>query len=67
MRFLIQKTRSLTDKPFGVGVIPEFPYKENVKAIPDEKVAFLQIWGACPTELVPQAHSAGAKAILQVN
>ena len=48
-------------------MIPEFPYKENVKAIPDEKVAFLQIWGACPTELVPQAHSAGAKAILQVN
>ncbi|KAH1072164.1 hypothetical protein J1N35_024492 [Gossypium stocksii] len=64
---LIRKTRKLTDKPFGVGVILAFPHKENVKAILEEKVAVLQLyWGECSKELVIEAHNAGVKVVPQV-
>ncbi|EEF36540.1 (3aS,4S,5R,7aS)-5-hydroxy-7a-methyl-1-oxo-octahydro-1H-indene-4-carboxyl-CoA dehydrogenase [Ricinus communis] len=67
LRGLIRKTRTLTDKPFGVGVILAFPHEENVKAILDEKVAFLQVyWGDCSEELVLQAHQVGVKVVPQV-
>ncbi|KAJ0007403.1 hypothetical protein Pint_30437 [Pistacia integerrima] len=67
LRELIRKTRALTDKPFGVGVVLEFPHEENIKAILKEKVAVLQIsWGECSKELVHDAHSAGVKVVPQV-
>ncbi|KAL7236006.1 hypothetical protein ACSBR1_019315 [Camellia fascicularis] len=67
VRDLIRKTRTLTDKPFGVGVVLAFPHKENIKAILDEKVAVLQLyWGECTEELVLQAHQAGVKVVPQV-
>lgn len=59
MRELIKKTRTLTDKPFGVGLVLAFPYEENLKVILDEKVAVLQ--------LVAKAHAAGVKVIPQVS
>lgn len=68
MRDMIQKTRTLTDKPFGVGVVLAFPHEENIKAILDEKVAVLQLyWGECKEELVLQAHQAGVKVVPQVS
>lgn len=68
MRELIRKTKSLTNKPFGVGIILEFSHKENVKAILEEKVALLQVsWGEYPKELVSEAHQAGAMVIHQVS
>ncbi|KAM7268064.1 hypothetical protein ACFE04_010230 [Oxalis oulophora] len=67
VRELIRKTRTLTDKPFGIGVVLAFPYEENVKAILDEKVAVLQVyWGDCPRELVVEAHNASVKVVPQV-
>ncbi|XP_057429512.1 uncharacterized protein LOC130722709 [Lotus japonicus] len=67
MRELIKKTRTLTNKPFGVGIILAFPFEENLKVILDEKVAVLQIfWGDCTRELVAMAHAAGVKIIPQV-
>ncbi|OAY45130.1 (3aS,4S,5R,7aS)-5-hydroxy-7a-methyl-1-oxo-octahydro-1H-indene-4-carboxyl-CoA dehydrogenase [Manihot esculenta] len=67
LRGLIRKTRTLTDKPFGVGVILAFPHEENLKAILDEKVAVLQVyWGDCSEELVLKAHQAGVKVVPQV-
>lgn len=67
MRELIRKTKSLTNKPFGVGVVLAFPHKENLKAILDEKVAVLQLyWGECAKELVLEAHQAGVKVVPQV-
>ncbi|CAJ2640897.1 unnamed protein product [Trifolium pratense] len=67
LRELIKKTRTLTDKPFGVGVVLAFPHEENLKVILDEKVAVLQTyWGDCTTELVAKAHSAGVKIVPQV-
>jgi NAD(P)H-dependent flavin oxidoreductase YrpB (nitropropane dioxygenase family) len=68
LRELIRKTRTLTDKPFGVGVVLEFPHEENIKAILDEKVAVLQIsWGECSKDLVLEAHRAGVKVVPQVS
>ncbi|XP_073140874.1 uncharacterized protein [Henckelia pumila] len=67
LRQLIKKTRALTDKPFGVGVVLAFPHEENVRAILDEKVAVLQVyWGECSQDLVLQAHKVGVKIVPQV-
>ncbi|KAL9265444.1 putative nitronate monooxygenase [Drosera capensis] len=67
IRGLIKKTRSLTDKPFGIRVVLGFSHEENVKVILDEKVAFLELyWGEVPEELVHGAHDAGVKVIPQV-
>ncbi|EPS59042.1 hypothetical protein M569_15768, partial [Genlisea aurea] len=67
VRWLIRKTRALTDKPFGIGVVLAFPHEENVKAILEEKIAVLQVyWGECSKDLVFQAHQAGTKIIPQV-
>lgn len=68
VRELIRKTRALTDKPFGVGVILAFPHEQNLRAILDEKVAVVQVyWGECSKDLVDQVHSAGVKIIPQVS
>lgn len=67
VRELIRKTRTLTNKPFGVGVVLAFPHKENIRAILDEKVAVLQLyWGECTKDLVCEAHKAGVKVVPQV-
>uniref|UniRef100_A0A166GMA6 Uncharacterized protein n=1 Tax=Daucus carota subsp. sativus TaxID=79200 RepID=A0A166GMA6_DAUCS len=67
VRELIRKTKTLTNKPFGVGVVLAFPHKENIKAILDEKVAVLQLyWGECSEDLVLEAHQAGVKVVPQV-
>lgn len=68
MRELIKKTKSLTDKPFGVGIVLKFPHKENVKVILEEKVALLQVsWGEYPRELVSEAHGCGVMVVHQVS
>ena len=68
VRELIRKTRTLTNKPFGIGVVLAFPHKENIRAILDEKVAVLQLyWGECSKDLVIEAHKAGVKVIPQVS
>lgn len=68
LREQIRRTRSLTDKPFGVGVVLAFPHKENIRAILDEKVAILNVsWGEYPNELVSEAHKAGVRVVHQVS
>lgn len=68
VRELIRKTRSLTDKPFGVGVVLAFPHEENIRVVLEEKVAVLQVyWGECSEDLVLRAHQNGAKIIPQVS
>ena len=66
MRRLIKNTRALTKKPFGVGIIPNFPYEENFKVILEEKVDVVQVWGGCTGDLVERCHAAGIKVIFQV-
>ncbi|KAL2327008.1 hypothetical protein Fmac_020435 [Flemingia macrophylla] len=67
LRELIKTTRTLTDKPFGVGVVLAFPFQENLKVILNEKVAVLQVsWGNCTKELVNKTHSTGVKVVPRV-
>lgn len=67
LRDLIQKTRTMTSKPFGVGLVLAFPHQKNLKVVLEEKVAVLQVyWGEFPRELVREAHDAGVKVIHQV-
>jgi len=67
VREMIRKTRTLTDKPFGIGVVLAFPHEENLKVILEEKVAVLQLyWGEVSEELVRQARDAGVKVVPQV-
>ncbi|CAN6466807.1 unnamed protein product [Victoria cruziana] len=67
LRKLIARTRALTSKPFGVGVVLAFSHEQNVKVILEEKVAVLQVyWGEYPAHLVNQAHEVGVKVVHQV-
>lgn len=67
VREMIRKTKTLTDRPFGIGVVLAFPHELNVKTILEEKVAVLQLyWGECSKELVDDAHRAGVKVVPQV-
>ncbi|KAJ3676919.1 hypothetical protein LUZ60_002643 [Juncus effusus] len=67
LRNLIQKTRSLTNKPFGVAIVLAFPHEENLKVILEEKVSVLQVyWGEFPKHRVDQAHHAGVKVLHQI-
>lgn len=68
VREVIRKTRSLTDMPFGVGVVLAFPHEENIRVILEEKVAVLQVyWGECSPDLVSRAHQNGVKIVPQVS
>ncbi|GKG09220.1 nitronate monooxygenase, partial [Tanacetum coccineum] len=68
LRELIKKTKSLTDKPFGVGIVLAFPHKENLKCVLEEKVAILQLyWGEVTKDIVFDAHQAGVKVVPQVS
>ncbi|XP_068659975.1 uncharacterized protein [Aristolochia californica] len=63
----IQQTKKLTTKPFGAGVLLAFPQTESIRAILDEKLAFLQVfWGDYPKEMVDEAHKHGVKVFHQV-
>lgn len=67
VREMIRKTRTLTSKPFGIGLVLAFPHEQNLQAILDEKVAVLQLyWGEVSEELVRRAHAAGVKVVPQV-
>nr|XP_043627076.1 (3aS,4S,5R,7aS)-5-hydroxy-7a-methyl-1-oxo-octahydro-1H-indene-4-carboxyl-CoA dehydrogenase [Erigeron canadensis] len=67
LRELIKKTKSLTDKPFGVGIVMAFPHKENLKCVLQEKVAILQLyWGEVTKDIVFEAHQAGVKVVPQI-
>lgn len=67
LRGLIRKTRTLTAKPFGVGIVLAFPHKENIRVILEEKVAVLQVyWGEVERNLVVEAHLAGVFIVPQV-
>ncbi|MFS7979216.1 putative enoyl-[acyl-carrier-protein] reductase (NADH) [Helianthus anomalus] len=67
LRELIRKTKALTDKPFGVGIVLAFPHKENMKCVLEEKVAVLQLyWGQVTKDVVTDAHRAGVKVVPQI-
>nr|PNR59193.1 hypothetical protein PHYPA_001984 [Physcomitrium patens] len=67
LKEMVARTRQLTSKPFGVGVILAFPHEKTLKDIYAERVQFLQVyWGDFPRERVEEAHKAGVKVLHQV-
>jgi NAD(P)H-dependent flavin oxidoreductase YrpB (nitropropane dioxygenase family) len=71
LREEIRRLRSLTSKPFGVGVLLSgphlpFPVQAVVEVCLEERVPVLETFWGDPTPYVPQAHAAGVKVIDQV-
>ncbi|PIA60855.1 hypothetical protein AQUCO_00300404v1 [Aquilegia coerulea] len=63
----IRAIKKLTHKPFGAGILLEFDNLKTIKAIYDEKIAFMQVyWGDFPKERVDEAHKHGIKILHQV-
>ncbi len=64
----IEKTRSLTDKPFGVNLtllpsINPIPYDQYRKAIIESGVKIVETAGRAPTDHLPRFKEAGVKVI----
>lgn len=66
LRGEIRKIRDLTDKPFGVNFLLQFPVEEQVAAALDEKVNALSFFWGDPSPYIQRAHDAGALVIHQV-
>ncbi|KAL2649422.1 hypothetical protein R1flu_017550 [Riccia fluitans] len=64
---LIQRTRELTERPFGIGVVLAFPHEKTITVALEEKVAALWVfWDDFPAEKVEKCHQAGVKVVHQV-
>lgn len=62
----IHRTRELTNKPFGVNLLLEFPAEEQVAICLEEKVTALSLFWGDPSPYVERAHDAGVLVIHQV-
>lgn len=60
----IRKTKSLTDKPFGVNLVMMAPNKDEIaEVICQEKVAFVTLGAGNPVPYIEKFHQAGILAI----
>ena len=73
LRAALQKTRELTDKPFGVNItlLPSFrisqeTYDDYFRVCCEEKVAAIEVSGAPATRYLDQLHGAGVKVFHKV-
>ena len=62
----IAETRALTDRPFGVNLILDFPQAERVEQALAEGVQFISFFWGDPTAHLAAIHGAGAIAALTV-
>jgi nitronate monooxygenase len=62
----IRRLRELTDQPFGVNFLLEFPVEAQVKVCLEERVPVLSFFWGDPSPYVARAHAAGLKVIDQV-
>jgi len=58
--------RALTDKPFGVNLLLNFPIDDQVAVCLEERVSVLSLFWGDPTPYVDRAHAAGVKVFHQV-
>ncbi|GGL26877.1 NAD(P)H-dependent flavin oxidoreductase [Nocardia jinanensis] len=68
LRREIERTRELTDKPFGVNltILPSInppPYEEYVKAIVDSGIKIVETAGSNPEPFLPTYRAAGIKVV----
>ena len=66
MRARIRETRSLTDRPFGVNLILEWPQEERVEVALEEGVRVLSFFWGDPAPHLDRIHEAGAIVMLTV-
>jgi NAD(P)H-dependent flavin oxidoreductase YrpB (nitropropane dioxygenase family) len=66
LREALQRIRSQTDKPFGVGFVIPFPHDEGVAICLEERVAVLWTFWGDPTRFVAPAHAVGVRVFAQV-
>jgi nitronate monooxygenase len=62
----IRRVRALTDKPFGVNLLLQFPADDHVAVCLEERVPVLSFFWGDPTPYVERAHAAGVKVFHQV-
>ena len=62
----IRRVRDLTDRPFGVNLLLQFPIEEHFAVCIEERVPVLSFFWGDPTPYVSRAHSHGIKVIDQV-
>ena len=62
VRRQIRETRTLTSRPFGVNLNPEFPQEERLAACLDEGVPVASFFWRDPSALVTRAKAGGATA-----
>ncbi len=68
LRREIERTRELTDKPFGVNltILPSInppPYEEYVRAIVDSGIKIVETAGSNPEPFLPTYREAGIKVV----
>ena len=66
LRSAVQKTRSLTAKPFAVNLNMEFPQTERLEACLEEKVPVISFFWRDPGDLVKRAKAGGAVVMYTV-
>ena len=66
IRQLIQQTRMLTDKPFGVNILLPILQEGQIESCLDEQVPILVLFWGDPTPYVREAHRRGTKVFVQV-
>jgi NAD(P)H-dependent flavin oxidoreductase YrpB (nitropropane dioxygenase family) len=62
----IRRVRALTDRPFGVNLILQFPVEDHVAVCLEERIPVLSFFWGDPTPYVGRAHAAGVKVFHQV-
>lgn len=66
LRQQIRGLRTLTDKPFGVNLLLQFPVEEHFAVCVEEKVPVLSFFWGDPSPYIERAHAAGIKVLDQV-
>jgi NAD(P)H-dependent flavin oxidoreductase YrpB (nitropropane dioxygenase family) len=66
LRQEIRRLRTLTNKPFGVNLLLQFPVEEHVNVCVEERVPLISFFWGDPSPYVERAHAAGLKVIDQV-
>jgi NAD(P)H-dependent flavin oxidoreductase YrpB (nitropropane dioxygenase family) len=66
LRAHVQQTRALTDKPFGVNLVLEWPQHDRLAACLEEGVRIVSFFWGDPAPYVEQVKSAGALTISTV-
>ena len=66
LREVIRRVRDLTDRPFGINILLNFPIEEHFNVCLEERVPVVSFFWGDPTPYVERAHSQGIKVIDQV-